>query len=182
MRSRNRVQGGVNSVFRGRIGRLKNSGEVQSAGCAEGLLPSAVSLCLFHKRRGAELRFGVMVGPVRADLEIGVPFCFRSAITRAPRFERGGRRLFHAEQPARSTFNLRPATIPADQCGSRTPVFDTGRAGAVPASAATFPREHAALSSPRWLARGQSFIAAMPARRASMARRRASLAPYLKIE
>ena len=38
------------------------------------------------------------------------------------------------EQP--STFNLRPSTTPAVQCGSRTPAFDAGRVGAVPASAA----------------------------------------------
>lgn len=56
--------------------------------------PRASAFCglplSFSLRWNAELRFGAFVALLRADLEIGAPFCSRGSIIRAPRFERGG--------------------------------------------------------------------------------------------
>ncbi len=77
-------------VFRGRIGRLKNSGEAQRAGCAAASAFCVLPLSFWPvMERRTPIRRVPPAG-VRADLEIGVPFRSRSSITRAPRFERGG--------------------------------------------------------------------------------------------
>lgn len=56
--------------------------------------PRASAFCdlplSFSLRWSAELRFGAFAALLRADLEIGAPFCSRGSIIRAPRFERGG--------------------------------------------------------------------------------------------